>query len=195
MILHIIVVTYNRPLKLKILIDSFLVQTCPCWDMLIVHDGPASDETRQTISLYKEYDKIRFIEHPERLERWGHPLRKIYLQKIKSDPEDFILITNDDNYYMPIFVELMLDGCRPNTGIIYCDTVHNYFNYSIMKTEIKVNKIDIGSFIVRGDVAKVVGFKYNYYNADGRYAVECARYCDKRHLTADYCNKLIFIHN
>jgi hypothetical protein len=117
------------------------------------------------------------------------------LQELQGDPDDYVLITNDDNQYVDQFVEFFLARCDPLVGMVYCDTVHNYFGYHVLRTHIKVGHIDMGSFIVNLDVAQHVGFVHNEVVADGMYAEECAAECVKRNLKIIYIPKPLYIHN
>jgi len=194
--LNIICVAYERPIPLRILIDSFMVQTNPFWSLRIIHDGPASEKIKQIMALpeYKD-NRIRFTETPKRSGKWGHPNRQLGLGELAYSHRDFVLITNDDNYYVPEFVDQMLQAAKNQVGMVYCDTVHNYLKYAVLSSELKVDRIDMGSFIVRVDIAKKVGFINMEMNADGYYAVRCAAYCKKMNLKIKAIRRPIFVHN
>lgn len=198
--LHVIVATYEQYEYLEILIKCFIIQTNPNWVLHVVYDGPVPRGVWDIINPFlikgKRYDeRVHFYETPERLQQYGHPNRKAFLQSIKTDPDDFILITNGDNYYVPIFVEEFLAQCTTNTGFVFCDTLHSYMRYAVLKTILAENHIDLGSFIVRADVAKTVGFNHMHLSADGRYAVECANYCRAKKLRVVQIGKPLFVHN
>ena len=192
--LHVIVVAYERPIPLRGLIDSFLNQTCQDWEMDIVHDGPASKSVWNVIELYKD-KRIRFWESKIRYENYGHPNRACMLQKIKGNKYDYVLITNDDNYYVPKFVEYFLAECDPKVGIVYCDTVHSHCNYAVHYSKLKEQGIDMGAFIVRLDIAKKTGFNHIHFSADGKYAEECNMTRYEKGLRNVYIQKPLFIHN
>jgi len=192
--LYIIVAAYERPIALRLLIDSFLLQTNPNWELTIIHDGPASDEIKNTIAMYKNIEKIHYIESVERNGKWGHPNRKWILEQMPLC-KDFILMTNDDNYYVPKFIEYMLNKCDQNVGMAYCNTVHSYMNYNILYTKLIQNQVDLGSYITRLDVAKEVGFNHMFEQADGRFAEECRDRCRMKRLRIVYINLPIFVHN
>jgi hypothetical protein len=59
----------------------------------------------------------------------------------------------------------------------------------------QTNHIDMGSFIVRADVAKTVGFTSDAFHADGIYAEAAAAYCNTTGLGIVYIPKAIFVHN
>jgi hypothetical protein len=126
---------------------------------------------------------------------WGHPNRKLMLSQLIAGNEDFVLITNDDNQYLPVFVDYFLKKCSINVGFVYCDTIHSYMGYNILKTQVKENQIDMGSFIVRVDIAKKTGFNHLHISADGKYAEECANECNRQRLSIEYIPKCIFVHN
>jgi hypothetical protein len=86
--------------------------------------------------------------------------------------------------------------CRhSDVGMVYCDTVHSYTQYDVLKTEVREGHIDMGSFAVRLDVARKIGFRHIHFSADGTYAMECANYCRMRRLRLVHIAKPLFIHN
>lgn len=200
--LHVIVIAYDRPIPLRILVDSFIVQHSQNpsitvdWDMIIVHDGPASPEVLKTASLYEDNPKISFIATDQRTGNWGHANRREMLQLIDGDPDDFVLITNDDNYYIPRFIELFFAEARATkTGFIYCDFLHHNFNYDVLCSKIRVNHIDMGAFIVNLKIAQEVGFIHDLPESDGLYAEECATKCAQKGYRVVKVDKPLFVHN
>ena len=199
--MHVICVAYERPEELKILIGSFRVQTRKDWVLHIVYDGPPPQSIIDVVAPYinkdgKYYDRrIDFWQSPERYQHYGHPNRRTMLEAIKTEPYDYVLMTNDDNYYVPVFVEYMLDECKNRTGIVYCDTVHSHARYETHSSELRENAIDMGAFIVRADIAKATGFNHDHFSADGAYAVECYNNCIIGRLKAVKIKKALFIHN
>lgn len=192
--LIVIAVAYERPINLRILCDCFLVQTNPNWELHIIHDGMASSEVKQ-VCRDREDPRIHFKETSVRVGQYGHPNRKMMLERVKADPDDFILITNDDNYYVPKFVEYMLGSVNPAIGIVYCDTLHSYIHYNVHQSKLLEEGIDMGAFIVRQDVAKEVGFQHAHFSADGAYAEECAKHCRDKELNFTYIPIALFVHN
>jgi len=191
--LHIICVAYQRSIQLESLINCFLIQTNSNWVLHIIHDGLPSQEILDVISR-KTDQRVSFISTENINGKWGHPNRKMMLQSIKTNPDDFILITNDDNYYVPRFVGQFLESAKSNIGMIYCDCIHSYTDYSIHNSQIKEGWIDIGSFAVRADIAKQTGFNHEHISADGIYAEECLKNCQRVGLRTIHIQKYIFIH-
>lgn len=189
-----ICVAYERPIAMRGLIDCFLLQTNPNWELSIIHDGKAPQDVINTIALYND-SRVRFFESEQRNQQYGHPNRKMMLEGMETSTDDFVLITNDDNYYVPVFAEYMLREVGAGVGMVYCDSVHSHFSYIHHKTEIRVDHVDIGSFIVRVDIAKRVGFHGTNFNSDGVYACLCFDMCRKFGLKTTYIPKPLFVHN
>jgi hypothetical protein len=145
--------------------------------------------------FYRKTGKIFYQETPTLMGEFGHPNRRMMLQNLAGACDDYVLITNDDNYYVPAFVEYFLKEAKSDVGMLYCNTIHSYIKYDIMFTRVKECFIDMGCFVVRSDVAKAVGFNQTNHSADGVYAEACARYCQEHRLKIIYIDKSLFIHN
>ena len=191
--LHVIVTVYIDWLPLLDLINLFKRQSNPGWLMTVAHDGPAPGELRTFMNNQTDH-RITFYEHPKNLGSWGFPLRRLMLQKLLADPNDFVLITNHDNMYVPVFVEYMMKETVPDVGIVFCDTIHSHQQYNILTTDLKVSSVDMGSGIVRVDVAKAIGIRHDVYYADGLYFEECDYYCAEHQLRHVKISKPLFIH-
>jgi hypothetical protein len=174
--------------------DSFLLQTDHRWDLTVVHDGPSSDEEKKTFALYSD-PGIKFVDSEKRVQNWGNPLRRVYLNNLKGEIDDYVLITNHDNVYVPRFVEFMLGSANMDTGIVFCNTIHNHLTYSGQISKIGVGKIDGGALIVSLPLAQEASYKNNTGHADGLYALACRRLCIKKGLRIVHINKFLFIHN
>jgi hypothetical protein len=192
--LKIVCVAYERPRALGLLVDSFLLQTCPDWELCVVYDGQSPQNIRSMMHSYTADSRITFVETKERNGYYGHPNRKWAIEQMPNS-KDYLLNTNDDNYYVPKFVEFMLDQIKDDTGIVYCDTVHSHFGYSLNRSQLREGWIDMGAFIVRVDIAKRIGFNHTCFNADGMFAEDCSAYCRNNQLRSIYVPKPLFIHN
>lgn len=189
--IKILVVAYQRALPLQILINCFLIQTDKNWEMHIIHDGPTPEDVKNIIPVDP---RIIFYESTRRLKNYGHPNRRYMLKTVNAGPNDFILITNDDNYYVPEYVNYMRRAASVGVGIVYHDCIHNYYSYAVLPAKMQTNHIDMGSFIVRADVAKKVGFTSDAFHADGIYAEACAAYCNQNNLRIEYIPRPLFVH-
>ncbi len=195
MLLHIIIAAYGKAVATRGLLDSLIVQTNKNWVAYVVHDGPPANDFNE---LKKQFDdpRVGFYHSDVKFGCYGHLNRKMFLEGISGEANDFVLITNCDNYYIPYFVDYMLRECKPDVGIVYCDTLHSHQDYAVQVSCLKLSGIDMGAFIVRLPLAQAVGFKhYTYPAADGLYAEECAAKALEMRLKAFHVNKVMFIHN
>jgi hypothetical protein len=192
--LHIIATAFNRPLDLKRLVYDIMLQTNGNWTLKIIHDGPPPSGMKTFVTSLKD-PRIGFESTKLINGYWGHPNRAAMLSKVDGNPNDYVLITNDDNQYVKSFVEIFLRNCQRSVGMIFCNTIHNYFDYDILVTQCRVGAIDMGSFIVRLDIAQKVGFNHTVEVADGIYAEECFQECTRQGLRVLAIRKALFIHN
>ena len=143
--------------------------------MVILHDGP--DQQHQDIvqPYVDKYPHITYHQSKTRYNDYGHSLRQWALDDFVDT--DWVLQTNDDNYYVPIF----LNECdsiiklKPDTEMVLLDCLMNtpiynstrYLPYSIQFTFPKKCYIDMGSFIVKSSIINTVGFTSRSFAADG----------------------------
>ena len=148
MITFIISMWNNVP----ICIDSLLEQKDPNWRAIVVHDGPCA-------SGYKPNDpRISFYETPERKNDTGDSTKVFGLTKL-TDADLLICYTNADNYYTPGFVRHIRPAFAEHDIVAaYCNCLHNYFNWELMITHPGFTQIDCGCFVVRGKIAREVGW-------------------------------------
>lgn len=192
--IHIIATVYNRADPIKRLIYDMICQTNPNWTLHVIQDGSEFKGTQMFVKSLRD-PRVTFTATKKVNGHFGFPNRDMMLKKIKGDTGDFVLHTNDDNQYVPVFIGMFLRNCNSKTGFIFCYTIHNGFHYEVLRTKIQVGHIDMGSFIVRLDVARATGFSQVHECADGVYAEECATECRKRGLDILVIPKALFIHN
>jgi GT2 family glycosyltransferase len=196
--LRIIAVTYNHRTELEVFIGSLLLQTSPDWTCEIWHDGVAPQEVLDIMARYAHDDRIVLKCSPERYGKYGHPNRRRALNELVGDPKsDFVLHSNADNYYTMNFVEdtLLQVKERKNVGIVMCDCIHSHLRWEYHKSRLFEGGIDLGAAIVRLDIAKQVGFKFDHFSADGAYLEECGRVASRMGLCAVHIQKGLFVHN
>lgn len=186
--LTIVCVAYRRYQNIPVLIHAFLAQTLQNFRLLIIHDGP--DETMQ--ALLAPY----CAQHPgvidchftaQRHNDYGHSLRQLGIGMADGE---YLLITNDDNYYVPRFLEFMFmpmqaagEGAGADAAasgppdIVFCDMIHSHNNpgvrrqlpYNPFATRPERNHIDMGCFIARTALARQVGFRDKGFAGDATY--------------------------
>ena len=193
-ILDIIAVTYGQNESLKCFINSIKCQSNSNWRLFIIHDGinkSLKDDLNQNGYLT---DNVIFIEYPERTENYGHFLRKWGIENLIEN--EYVLITNCDNYYTPNMVNEVL---MQNEDFIYFDCVHSHItsinhnnsSYGYMNCRLVANEIDMGCVVVKTKIAKSVGFTTNSYSADWNYFNSIL----SLNPSTTKINKILFVHN
>lgn len=192
--LHVICAAYQRVIPLRILIDSFLDQTNSNWKLYVIHDGPIPKEVKLIMNRYSD-DRITFSYTETRNAQSGFGNRDMMIKSIIGDLDDFVMSTNDDNYYVPTFVDEMLKLITPTAGIIYCNMIHSHFGYSLLSTILQKYYIDMGAFAIKLTLAKKIGITDRTDVADGVFVEACLKECNRVGMTTHKSEKILFIHN
>jgi hypothetical protein len=171
--LTIVAASYQNYRSVHVLIHSLLCQTLQNWLLLLVHDGP-DPRMRAEVARYVESNpRIDMLETPARHNDFGHSPRAYGLERASSE---FVMFTNDDNYYVPKFTEYMFQRIRrENLDLVLCNMIHSHRNpgrirrddYHVFDSVPKKWRVDIGNFIIRRSMALEVGFDSRAYDADG----------------------------
>jgi len=191
----IIAVTYGHNEVLKCFINSIKSQTNTNWRLFIIHDGLNQKLKKELeVEKYVDNQKVFFIEHKERTQKYGHLLRKWGLDNLVTN--EYVLITNGDNYYTPNMIDEVL---KRKEEFIYFDCVHshktvlnyNKSTYGFMQTELRSSKIDMGCAVIKSNIAKKIGFNHFSFAADWKYFEEILR----TKPTTFKIDKVLFVHN
>jgi hypothetical protein len=156
------------------IISSLLLQSHPNWRLWLIHDGPNSTGLARIVENVND-KRITYLETKDRIGNWGHEWRRWALDEIKAKrafPDcDYIVVTNADNYYTPVFCQMMLGGIDENVLATYCSQmVHSYTGWSVINCKMERGHIDAGNVMIRSDVACDVGWrKPKMHSADWFY--------------------------
>jgi hypothetical protein len=169
-------------------LHSLLCQTYQNFDIIIAHDGPLNDET--VISKINSLsDKITLLNNLPKVGNAGFQHR--HPAAMMHPVCDWVLFTNEDNYYTPDFLKIMLHhGTTKNSGLVLCNMVHSYFDWGLLKTAPAVNQIDMGAFISRMDLVASTPWTDFGGPADGIY---CEAIAAKT--TPVKVDGILFVHN
>lgn len=198
MSLDIVAVTYGHNYELKTFINCLKSQTSKDWRLIIMHDGPDIDNKLESNLVKEGYISaefaIEFYTTDIRYNDFGHSLRAIALDKYVQN--DYVCLTNGDNYYTPNFVEEMQPYMDQKSEVILFDFIQWHPNkaYSAFRTQFAGGMVDMGSFITRADVAKSVGFRHRDFCADGHFANDIVNTYGNT-IKYVHINKFLFIHN
>jgi len=197
--IDIICSAYQRFGECSVLVQSFLNQTFDNWSLHVLHDGPSKDFD-QLASIYSD-KRLKFSSTKKRFSDYGHSLREIGLQQSKGD---YVLITNADNYYVPHFLSLVgkaIASCSPD--VILFDMIHSHEcpgnrlqeSYNLFQTSFAINSVDMGSVVVKGDLARRAGFQSKTYAADWDYFESVANLVQGREMRMVKIPKVLLVHN
>jgi glycosyltransferase involved in cell wall biosynthesis len=166
--IEFIIPTYNRPNHLMCTINSILSQRSDKWKIHVVADCPPDGTLDKIIKYFEGDERIKFTILPERYNDWGHTPRNYGLEHAT---EDWVVMTGEDNYYMPVFVDHFLDAVINDTHFVYCDMIHNWTDHQYYHINCKpeLYKIDIGNFMVKREFGKQIKLDTKITHADGIY--------------------------
>jgi hypothetical protein len=192
--LDIICVTYGQNEELKCFINSIKCQTSKEWMLYIVHDGINEELQEDLKSNGYLNDKVRFIQTKERYGLWGHPNRKWALENLAKN--EYVLITNGDNYYTPTMVE---DVLKRTEDFIYFNCIHSHLlrcvgntdKYQTLYSELQNSHIDMGCVVIRTALAQKAGFNSMEFAADWFYFEDVL----KLGVSTFKIDRFLFVHN
>ena len=173
---------------------------------------------RDELAPYTDkYQNIKYEETEKRYNDYGHSLRE---RGVKQADTSYLMMTNDDNYYVPKYLEIMFDGINThNLDFAYCDMVSSHgfkFSkrpsdvftrvtrtqdgyyvqtpYNVIRSVPKKGSIDIGNFIVRSQLARAVSFRDKGFAGDGTF-VEDLMTQNQGKIRVGKIKQVLFVHN
>lgn len=199
--ISIICVTYKQNTALKVFVNSILNQTQGNWQLTVVHDGPCLEFDLLLKDFLSEGEtRISHFNTPIRFNDYGHSLREQAIGKITGD---YVLITNGDNYYVPILIEALTKKITDtDPDVVMFDMIHSHHHpggrplrsYSFFRTQYQRQDIDIGAAAVRTSLARKAGFRDKTFEGDATYFEDVARACDGP-LKIAKIPQVLFVHN
>jgi glycosyltransferase involved in cell wall biosynthesis len=198
-VIGVMAVAYQRPGPLKVLVQCFLNQTASNWTLTVIHDGP-DEEFAQIMRGYRIPGKVEAFCTGARNSDFGHTLRGIGIEQAQSD---YLLLTNDDNYYVPRFIEILTGEIqRTQADVILFDMVHSHDqpggrpqpSYSLFQTHLSRRSIDMGAAVVRTGLAKAAGFRDTTHDGDATYFEDVLR-AGGPGIKVHKLDRVLFVHN
>ena len=212
---NFVAATYHQDLSLKCFINSIKAQTSDNWRLYIIHDG--EDEFYHKIKKELEdqgylNDQIVFDHTPQKAENpWGHLSRDYAVDKyLSGDENEVTVMTNADNYYVPIFVEYLeqVFEVEGYTNLFYWNCVHSHENgsntayfppmtgrYSLLQAQLQHAMIDLGCVAIRNNIVKQIGFKHEEHDGDWFYFNDAISLIKNPKEEMKKTNKVLFVHN
>ena len=190
MYIEFIIPTWERPQQLKLILQSLMVQTNPNWKAHVVIDGLTNDY-REVKDMYQNETRVRFSHVDGPNNDWGHTARNYGLD---HSTEEWIVMTGDDNYYVPTFVQNFLSEATDKVDFIFCDMVHDMKTdgYQPIPGHLQLGYIDIGSFMCRRSIIGDLRLKTESYQADYDFVRYITKHKTKR---INKINKILYVHN
>lgn len=186
--IEFIIPTWKRPNNLKVILASLIAQTNPNWLAHVIIDG-MTNEYFEVKNMYQDENRIRFshVEGPNN--DWGHTARNYGLDKRIGD---FIVMTGDDNYYVPTFVENFIK--EKVYDFVYCNMVHDLKRdaYQPIPSTLNLGRIDIGNFMVNSKVIGDLRLDKRSYEADWLFIEQITTNKTKSIKKID---KILYVHN
>ena len=190
--LEFVIPTYNRPDSLLSILYSLISQTNSNWKAHVVIDDNSTILFDKVIELLKDEHRIKFtcINGPHN--DVGHTPRNFGLQHAT---EDWIVMTGDDNYYIPTFVDEIFNVIDEDTKFVYCNMIHNGYGYQMFDCHHSSHHIDIGNMIMKTELAKEFKLDKTKLDADGVLCNEyITKFCEKDS-NIKKINKILYVHN
>jgi glycosyltransferase involved in cell wall biosynthesis len=175
-------------------ISSIVCQTNPNWKIHVIADGP-TEEIKEKLSwianYYEDEPRIKWTVLQERYNDWGHTPRNIGLEQAT---EEWVVMTGEDNYYVPVFVDEMLK-LGVGKHFVFCNMVHNWVSreYIPINCEVKYGKIDIGNFMVKTNMGKKIKLNTKINQADWFYIEDFVKKFPATKFGKT--NQMMYVHN
>lgn len=169
------------PDRLKLFLLSMQRQRYENWEVVAVTDGPNDPAARLVAEM--QDPRIRLIQTEQRLGRWGHPHRQLGLDACRGE---FIGMSNDDNYYVPGYLEQMVNALA-DADIAMCAILHNYMGW-----DATFPGEDLGCWIAREWTVRQVRWPGTEFEADRQYIKLLS---ELPHVRVVKVNKTLFVHN
>jgi GT2 family glycosyltransferase len=150
--IEFVIPTYERTDHLMTILSSLVAQTNPNWTAHVVIDKPFGEDVLEKLAkiaiYYENEGRIKFTLLDKHYGDWGHTPRNYGL---KSCNQEWIVMTGEDNYYVPVFVDEMLKVTDDDTHFVFCDFVINGTDneYLPVPSKIELGRIDIGCYMTR----------------------------------------------
>lgn len=126
-------------------------------EVVAVTDGPMT-----VVETGFRKIQLEVIKTPEPRGRWGHPYRQLGIDAARGE---WIGLTNDDNYYVPGYVEQMLGAAQDaDADLVLCKCLHAYSGWQVVP-----EGQDLGAWLARRELVKSTPWEGDDFTADKRY--------------------------
>jgi len=150
------------------------------WELIAVTDGP-NPGAAHVVDVVKD-PRVRLIQTEKSLGRWGHPHRQ---KGIDAAAGEWIGMSNDDNYYVPGYLEQMLTAGE-NADLVQCRVLHSYCAWD------KFTGDEMGNWLARAQIVKRTPWTGVEHTSDRDYLHQLRAAAGDRVADVD---RALFVHN
>lgn len=189
-LLTIIASSFKRHESLECFLSSLKCQTNKNFNTIVINDG--EDNVSRYICDKSGLANLKYVEVPFAGD-WGHTPRN-YGLGLSETP--WILLTNHDNYYVPVFIEEIYSKILPNNiDLVTYNAIHNMgAEYLALYPQLKRGYIDMGQFISRRNfLINCGGIPSSKYDGDGILVETMVQ--QNPTLRHAHIDKFLFVHN
>jgi len=187
--IEFIIPSFKQPNSLMTILYCLLCQTNKNWSAHVIADG-FYEEYEEIKNHFKKHKKVRFSQIDGPNKDWGHTPRNYGLKNLQ---EEWVVMTGQDNYYAPAFVENFLTAAKEkDVHFVYCDMIHNHYQWTLMKSKPVVCNIDIGNFMSKSEYASQMQIDTKSYVGDGLFVEQ---YLKKFPGKIIYIPSALYVHN
>jgi len=170
------------PDRMKAFMLSMQRQRYDNWELVLVTDGP-NPGARGILDGGAD-SRIKLVETPQALGRWGHPHRQA---GIDASTGDFLGLSNDDNYYVPGYIEQMVNALeKEGADLAMCSMLHSYWGWQQVEAG-----HDLGSWIARRGLVARTPWTGDHFFYDAEYLALLKKNASRVAIV----NRPLFIHN
>jgi glycosyltransferase involved in cell wall biosynthesis len=183
---------------LKVQLQSIVCQTYKDWETILIHDG-INKHHELKIAEYLLDSRFKYFSTPK---KHGWPGNYGRQEGIKLATGNWIINTNDDNYYTPNLLQEIVDVINnndTNINFIYWEMIlgkyqnqhsHNQKDYGHFIPQIKSCYIDWGQFATKQEIIKKYSINISSLASDGDLVEDM-----KHELIPYFIDKCLFVHN
>lgn len=167
--------------RLHLLLLSMQRQRYDNWEVVAVTDGPNPEVARMVAELNEP--RVRVLQTEQRLGNFGHAHRQRGLDACRGE---IIGISNDDNYFVPGYLEQMVAGMA-NADMVLCFCAHGKGGWAPLGPP-----HGIGCWLARASLVRRVSWTGTQPAADLEYTRQLVELAGDRVAKIE---RALFVHN
>lgn len=177
------------------LLFSLKAQTVPPIKVHIAHDGFMPNEyVNKFLALTDFFKDFVFVTEYDRKEQHGHPHRQACAEHLIDQFDcEWLVLTNDDNYYMPTFIEITLAELQKNKALLaHVNQVHSHKKWMPLDSRLTHGTTDVGAIMVHRSLVKQVKFNDFSFAGDATWFTQLKAHAEGRIVKIP---NYLFVHN